>query len=94
MIQSAHSVRDRDLPISSTVLPLLGPEYEEYQMNSYEFAVAWVRFSMRSDRGASLVEYALLLTFVCVLCLAAMGFLGAQLCESFDSSGQDISNPN
>lgn len=63
-------------------------------MNSYEFVVAWARLSVRSDRGASLVEYALLLSFVCIVCLAAMGFLGAQLSGSFDSSGVDIENAN
>jgi pilus assembly protein Flp/PilA len=63
-------------------------------MNSFEFAVAWVRFSVRSDRGASLVEYALLLTFVSMVCLAAVGFMGAQLSDSFNSAGVDVQNAN
>jgi pilus assembly protein Flp/PilA len=45
-------------------------------------ATAWERFSsflrakVQSERGASLVEYALLLALIALVCLAAVTFLG------------------
>jgi Flp pilus assembly pilin Flp len=42
------------------------------------------------DRGASLVEYALLLALIAVVCLLSLAFLGGQLKGSYDRSGQSI----
>lgn len=40
----------------------------------------------RSERGASLVEYALLLTFIAIACIAALGFLGGNLSENYSTN--------
>jgi Flp pilus assembly pilin Flp len=50
--------------------------------------------SDRLERGAAMVEYALLLALVSVICLVSMAFLGRELSQSFDDSGQDISVVN
>jgi Flp pilus assembly pilin Flp len=42
------------------------------------------------EQGASLVEYALLLSLIVVVCLTAMAFLGTSLSTSFNSSGSQI----
>lgn len=47
------------------------------------------------DRGASLVEYALLVTLIALVCFAAVTFFGTQTSSSFDRTGQSIHNaPN
>jgi pilus assembly protein Flp/PilA len=60
----------------------------------YEFAAQWVRTKAGSERGAALVEYALLLSFIAVMCIAALGFLGDQLSQSFDSTATSVDSPN
>jgi Flp pilus assembly pilin Flp len=42
------------------------------------------------DRGASLVEYALLLGLIALVCVVAVAFLGTSLGGSYDKSGQSL----
>jgi pilus assembly protein Flp/PilA len=42
------------------------------------------------DRGASLVEYALLLALIAVVCIGAVTFFGGSLDDSFSKSGSSI----
>lgn len=42
------------------------------------------------DRGASLVEYALLLALIAVVVLVAVTFMGGELSKSFDDSGSSL----
>lgn len=55
----------------------------------------WVRFtsvlSRRDERGASLVEYALLAALIAIVCLTAVFFLGNETSEEFKSVGSSIS---
>lgn len=44
----------------------------------------------RGERGASLVEYALLAALIAVVCIAAVAVLGGSVSQSFDSSGRSI----
>jgi pilus assembly protein Flp/PilA len=56
-----------------------------------DFLVGWVRASLgRSDRGASLVEYALLLALIAVVCIAAVTTLGGNLSENYDENRTSI----
>jgi Flp pilus assembly pilin Flp len=41
--------------------------------------------SDREDRGASLVEYALLLAFIAVVCVVAVGTFGGDVSQGIDS---------
>ena len=60
-------------------------------ISTYEFLATWLkaRFS-DSERGASLVEYALLLALIAVVCIVAIGILGGNANSKFDSIGSSI----
>lgn len=45
----------------------------------------------RSEQGASLVEYVLLLSLIVLVCLVSIEFLGTGIFSNFDSSGSAIS---
>ncbi|MCD9622573.1 hypothetical protein [Rhabdothermincola salaria] len=44
------------------------------------------------DEGASLVEYALLLALIALVCVTALIFLGDSLYDSLDRSGSSVSS--
>lgn len=44
----------------------------------------------RGERGASLVEYALLVALIAVVCIVAVMFFGDSVSQSFDSSGRSL----
>ncbi len=44
----------------------------------------------RSERGAALVEYALLLALIAVVCIIALQFLGKSASEKFSKVGNSI----
>lgn len=60
-------------------------------MTSYEFFATWLRAHRRDDdRGASLVEYALLIALVAVVCVVAIRYLGNETDKSFSSTGSGL----
>ncbi len=59
---------------------------------SYQFAQAWLQSRFAdSDRGASLVEYALLVALIAVVCIAAVTVLGQAASSKFSSVASAIS---
>jgi len=44
----------------------------------------------RTERGASLVEYVLLVSLIAVVCIAAISFLGDSAQDKFDEVGSEI----
>lgn len=44
----------------------------------------------RSDRGASLVEYALLIVLIALVCIVAVTFFGSETSSSFVRTGDSI----
>jgi len=46
--------------------------------------------SNRDDRGASLVEYALLLALIAVACILAVTFFGTQTSDSFSRTASAV----
>ena len=44
-----------------------------------------------TERGASLVEYALLVALIAVVCIAAIAFLGKAASQRFSSVGSAVS---
>ena len=58
-----------------------------------EFLGAWLqaRFS-DDDRGASLVEYALLVALIAVVCIVAITFLGNSASSQFNNVGSSLNN--
>ena len=45
----------------------------------------------RSERGASLVEYALLVALIAVVCIVAITVLGSKVSQKFSSVGSALS---
>jgi pilus assembly protein Flp/PilA len=45
---------------------------------------------VKNERGAALVEYALLLALIAVVCIIALDFLGGEAAEKFSDVGNSI----
>lgn len=55
------------------------------------FLTAWLQTRFTStDRGASLVEYALLVALIAVVCIAAVTFLGNSADSKFNEIGSAV----
>jgi pilus assembly protein Flp/PilA len=48
------------------------------------------RLNIRSERGAALVEYALLLALIAVVCIVALTTLGGQASSKFNTIGSSL----
>jgi pilus assembly protein Flp/PilA len=60
-------------------------------ISTYEFLATWLRARFGdSDRGASMVEYALLVALIAVVCIVAIRGLGQSAKSSFESTGSAI----
>jgi len=60
-------------------------------ITTYEFVASYLRARFGDDeRGASLVEYALLVALIAVVCIVAVTFLGTSASTKFDKVGQSI----
>ena len=61
-------------------------------LTSYEFASAWLQSRCKTDRGASLVEYAMLVALIIVVCLAALTVFGNNAKAKISCSSSAIVN--
>jgi pilus assembly protein Flp/PilA len=52
--------------------------------------LAWIRSRTESDRGAALVEYALLVAFVAVLCIGSLVLIGNHIAEKLSNGAVAI----
>jgi pilus assembly protein Flp/PilA len=59
-------------------------------ITSYEFLANWLRARVDDERGASLVEYALLVALIAVVCILAITFLGGQASSKFSNVGSAV----
>ncbi len=61
-------------------------------MLQLEYLLTWflARHGLASERGASLVEYVLLVSLIALVCLAAMTYFGSESGNSLDSSKDAI----
>ena len=59
-------------------------------ITSYEFLATWLRARFDEERGASLVEYALLVALIAVVCIAAITLLGNNASSKFDSVANSV----
>ena len=58
---------------------------------TYDFLAAALRARFGDDeRGASLVEYALLVALIAVVCIVAITFLGTSASSKFDTVGSSL----
>jgi pilus assembly protein Flp/PilA len=61
-------------------------------ISTYEFVTTWLRARFgENERGASMVEYALLVALIAVVCIVAITALGTSARDSFDSTADAIS---
>jgi pilus assembly protein Flp/PilA len=59
-------------------------------ITSYEFIAAWLRARFSDDRAASLVEYALLVALIAVVCIGAVTLLGKNAGSKFSTVASSI----
>jgi pilus assembly protein Flp/PilA len=57
---------------------------------SVRFLTAWITAHIDNERGASLVEYALLVALIAVVCIAAVTTLGKNASSKFTTVGSSI----
>ncbi len=57
-----------------------------------EYLLTWIlaRCGVTSDRGASLVEYVLMVSLIAMVCLAALSYFGGQSGNSLGRSKDSI----
>jgi pilus assembly protein Flp/PilA len=60
-------------------------------LTTYEFLATYLRARFEDERGASLVEYALLVALIAVVCIAAVTLLGRNASTKLSSVGSAIS---
>jgi pilus assembly protein Flp/PilA len=56
----------------------------------YQFKMWMAGCSERDEEGASLVEYALLVALIAVVCIVAIAFLGQAASSKFSSVGSSV----
>jgi pilus assembly protein Flp/PilA len=57
----------------------------------WHFIASWMRAKFGQDeRGASLVEYALLVALIAVICIGAVNFIGGTARDTFDEVGSSL----
>jgi len=59
-------------------------------MVQYHFIKAWLQAQAKTERGASLVEYALLVALIAVVCIAAVTFIGTSANSKFSTVGNSL----
>jgi pilus assembly protein Flp/PilA len=59
-------------------------------LTNHQFCRAWLSSRCTSDRGASLVEYALLVALIAVVCIIAITFLGQAASSELDSVANEL----
>jgi pilus assembly protein Flp/PilA len=59
-------------------------------MTHYLFLTAWLQTKCKTDRGASLVEYALLVALIAVVCITAVTTLGSNASSKLSRVGSAV----
>jgi len=49
--------------------------------------------ALKDDRGASMVEYALLVVLIAIIAIVAIKFAGKQVSKTFDTVGKSLAKP-
>ena len=57
---------------------------------TYQFVVPFLTSRIRNERAASLVEYALLVALIAVVCIVAVTSLGKKASSKFNSVSQAL----
>ena len=59
---------------------------------SFDIFASWVKAHFNSDKGATMVEYALMVALIAVVCIAAVSFLGSSAKGKFSDVGTGIAS--
>lgn len=59
-------------------------------MTQFDFLKTWIKAQAKTERGASLVEYALLVALIAVVCIAAVSFIGTSASGKFSQIGNSL----
>ena len=59
-------------------------------LDTINYLSAWIRTRVKDERGASLVEYALLVALIAVVCIIAVTTLGSNAADKFTEVGNSI----
>ncbi len=59
-------------------------------MTQYNFLKAWMQAHAKTEKGASLVEYALLVALIAVVCIVAVTALGNSASDKFSEVDSSI----
>ncbi|MGY6500130.1 MAG: Flp family type IVb pilin [Acidimicrobiales bacterium] len=63
-------------------------------LTQFNVLATWLKARFADERGASLVEYALLVALIAVVCIVAIGFLGDNASATFQNVGESIESVN
>lgn len=61
-------------------------------ITTYTFLRTWLDARLQDDRGASLVEYALLVALIAIVCIAAITLLGSSASDKFSTVANSLGN--
>lgn len=62
-------------------------------ITTFEFLKTWITARINDERGASLVEYALLVALIAVVAIVGIRLLGTSARDTFTTVGGSIANP-
>jgi len=62
-------------------------------MHTDIFNYIQARLNIKSERGAAMVEYALLLALIAVVCILAVKGIGTKAKTTFDNVGSSMTTP-
>ena len=60
-------------------------------ITQYNFLSTWIKSHTKSERGAAMVEYALLVALIAIVAIAALQLLGSQVSSNFSSIDSSLS---
>ena len=56
----------------------------------YIFLNTWLKAHTKSERGAAMVEYALLVALIAIVAIAALQLLGGRITENFNDINSEL----
>lgn len=59
-------------------------------INQYNIFTTWLKAHTKSERGAAMVEYALLVALIAIVAIAALQLLGGQISDNFSSIDSEL----
>lgn len=59
-------------------------------VTQYNFLNTWLKAHAKTERGAAMVEYALLVALIAIVAIAALRILGQQVSENFSEIDSEL----